>query len=165
MDFRVIQQALPEMVTQLLGFLIVFVILKKFAFGPILAAIDARRQKIGEEFQGIEKKKRELEDLEKEYKRRIDRIEEEARQKIQEAAEIGKTLAKEVQDQAIADARRMVERAKAEIAHDIAQARLLLRDEIVGLSGLMTEKIIKHKLDAKEHERLVDQFIKEIEKV
>lgn len=153
------------MATQLLGFLIVFFILKKFAFGSILGIIDARRRKIEEEFRGIEATKRGLEDLEKEYRRRVDRIEEEARQKIQEAAEIGKSLAKEVQEHAVQDARKMVDRAKAEIANDLAQAKLVLRNEIIELSGLMTEKIIRHKLDAKEHERLVDQFIKELEGV
>jgi len=152
-------------VTQLLGFLIVFFILKKFAFGSILGVIDARRKKIEDEFQGIERTKRELGDLETEYKRRLARIEDEARQKIQEAAEIGKTLAKEVQENAVQDAKKMVDRAKTEIANDLAQAKLVLRNEIIELSGLMTEKIIKHKLDSKEHERLVDQFIKEMERV
>lgn len=165
MDLHVIQAALPEIVTQLLGFLIVFFILKKFAFGSILGVIDARRQKIEDEFQGIEKKKQDLENLEKEYRQKLEKIEDEARLKIQEAVQVGKTLAKDVHENAVEDAKKIVDRAKNEIAHDLAQAKLTLRNEIIELSSLMTEKIVKQKLDAKEHERMVDQFIKELERV
>lgn len=156
---------LKEIIVQILGFGIVFLVLRKLAWKQILGAIDARRSKIESEFRSIDEKKCELEALEKEYRQKIDRIEEEARQRIQAAAEIGKTLAKEVQDRAIEDAGKMVERAKAEIANDLAKAKLMLRNEIVEISGLMTEKIIRTKLDPKEHEKLVDQFIKELERV
>ena len=165
MDPKIIVDALPEMVTQLLGFLIVFFILKKFAFGPILNAIDARRKKIEDEFGGIERRKKALEDLEKDYRRRLETIEETARMKIQEAAAMGLSLAKDIQEEARLDAQKMIERAKSEIEQDLAKARLTMRDEIVELSGLMTEKVIKAKLDGKKHERLVDQFMRELEKV
>ncbi len=59
----------------------------------------------------------------------------------------------------------MFDRARSEIEKDIAQARLQIRDEVVGLSGLMTEKIIRQKLNEAEHKKLVEQFIKEMEKV
>ena len=156
---------IKEIIVQILGFGIVFLVLKQLAWKQILGAIDARRSKIENEFRSIDDKKHELEALEKEYRQKIERIEEEARQKIQAAAEIGKTLAKEVQDRALEDAKKMVERAKAEIANDLVKAKLTLRNEIVEISGLMTERIIKQKLDPKEHERLVDQFIAELEGV
>ena len=165
MDLQVIKNALPEMVTQLLGFLVVFFILKKFAFKPILGIIDARRKVIEGEFEGIEQKKKELEALEKEYKRRIEQIEQEARERIQEAANIGRTLAKDIQDKARLDAQKLYERTRAEIEQDIVKARLSMRDEIVEVSSLMTEKILREKLDAREHEKMVDKFIKELERI
>ena len=137
---------IKEIIVQILGFGIVFLVLKQLSWKQILGAIDARRSKIESEFRSIDDKKHELEALEKEYRQKIERIEEEARQKIQAAAEIGKTLAKEVQDRALEDAKKMVERAKAEIANDLVKAKLTLRNEIVEISGLMTERIIKQKL-------------------
>ena len=59
----------------------------------------------------------------------------------------------------------MVHRAKEEIEHEIAKARLTLRDDIVDLSGLMTEKILKEKMSPADHKKLVNQFLKEMENV
>ena len=165
MDFKVIQQALPEIVTQLLGFLIVFFILKRYAFGPILGIIDARREHVEKELAQLEHKKKDIERVEAEYRQRLTGIEQEARVKIQEAANTGLALAKDIQEKARADSQKMIERAQFEIQQDLAKARLGLRDQIVDLSGLMTEKIIKSKLDEREHRRLVDEFVKDMEKL
>ena len=156
---------LKEIAVQILGFVIVFLVLKKLAWSNLLGAIDARRQKIEHSFDDIEKQKKSLEALEKDYRARLDKIEETSRVKIQEAANVGVALARDIQSQARTDAEKMVERAKSEIQQDIAKARLSMRDQLVELSALMTEKIVRQKLDAKEHERLVDQFIKDLEKV
>ena len=40
-----------------------------------------------------------------------------------------------------------------------------MRDEMVELSSLLTEKILQETLDGSQHRKLVDQFIREIEKV
>ena len=165
MNTQVIIDALPEMVTQLLGFLIVFFILKKFAFASILGIIDARRKTIEDEFAGLEQKKKELEGLDKEYRARLEHIEQEARERIQEASKIGMELAKDIQDKARQDTQKLFDRTKAEIEQDIVKARLSMRNEIVEISSLMTEKIIREKLDAREHEKMVDKFIKELEKI
>lgn len=159
------KQILSEIVVQILGFLAVFFILRAFAWKKLLGAIDGRRKKIEDEFSGIEGQKRKLEDLEKDYRRRLDQIEQEARVKIQEAAQIGQHLAKDLQDKARQDAQKMVERAEAEIKQDFAKARLTMRDEIVEISSLITEKILKEKMDQGQHRKLVDQFIKELERV
>ena len=85
--------------------------------------------------------------------------------KIQEAAGLGTVLARDIQEKARQDAQKMIERARAEIEQDLAQARLSMRDQLVELSSLMTEKILEEKISPQEHERLVDKFIKELEKI
>ncbi len=155
---------IKEIIVQILGFGVVFLILKQFAWKGILGAIDARRHKIESEFTGIEDQKRKLETLEKDYRKRLENIEQEARTKIQEAANVGVQLARDIQEKARVDAQKMTERAKTEIEQDIAKARIAMRDQVVELSGLLTEKILRKKLDAGEHNRLAEQFIKEIEK-
>ena len=165
MNMQVIIDALPEMVTQLLGFLIVFFILKKFAFASILGIIDKRRQTIEDGFSDLERKKKELEGVEKEYRARLEHIDREARERIQEASKIGMELAKDIQDKARQDTQKLFDRTRAEIEQDITKARLGMRNEIVEISSLMTEKILREKLDAREHEKMVDKFIKELEKI
>jgi len=156
---------LKEVLVQILGFVVVFLILKKFAWKGLLGAIDARREKIASEFKGIESHKASLAQMEKEYRARIDNIEQEARVKIQEAANVGVALARDIQDRARQDAQKMVDRAQAEITQDIAKARQTMRVELLDLSALIAGKVIEEKLDAKQHEKLVDQFLKELQKV
>ena len=60
---------------------------------------------------------------------------------------------------------RMLERAKADIEQEFAKAKIAMRGDIIELSGLMAEKVIREKLDAREHEKLVDKFLKDLEKV
>lgn len=158
-------QILKEIAVQILGFGIVFLVLKKFAWGNLLGMIETRRKKIEDEFSSIEQKKKSLSDLEKDYRARLENIEQEARTKIQEAANVGVALARDIQEKARLDAQKMTDRAQAEITQDIAKARQVMRDDLVELSALMTEKVIHEKLDPKAHEKLVDQFLKDLQKV
>ncbi len=156
---------LKEILVQIFGFVIVFLVLKKFAWKGLLGSIDDRRNKIEKEFKGIEDHKASLAQLEKDYRSRLENIEQEARGKIQEAANVGVALARDIQDKARQDAQKMIDRAQAEIGQDIAKAKLTMRAELVEISGLIAEKIIREKLDAKEHEKMVDQFMKDLQKV
>jgi len=165
MDIQVILNAVPEIFTQLLAFLIVLWILRKFAFKPILGIIDQRRKVIEDSFSDIDRKKQDLENLEKDYRKKLENIEQEARGKIQEASNIGLSLARDIQEKARLESQKLIEHAQSEIDQDLTQARLKIRDEVVELSSLMTEKIIRQKLNETEHKKLVEQFIKEMEKV
>lgn len=157
------QRILSEIVVQVLGFAIVFLILRKFAWGSILGMVDKRRKKIKDEFRAIEEQKKNLETLEKDYRGRLDHIETEARAKIQEASNAGQALARDIQEKARQESQKMIERAKQEITHDLAQAKLSIRHEIVEVSSLMTEKILREKLDKDGQQKIIDQFLKEME--
>ena len=165
MNIEIIKSYIPEIVTQLLGFLIVFFVLKKYAFGAILGVIDARRKHIEDEIAAAEKKRLDMEALEKDYRKRLDHIEQEARERIQEASNIGQTLAKDIQDRARIDAQRIVDRTKAELDQDIMKARIVMRNEVVEISSLIAEKVLREKLNTQEHEKLVEKFLRELEKV
>lgn len=156
---------LKEIAVQILGFAVVFFVLKKLAWQNLLGMIDQRREKIVAGFQDIEKQKQGLAQLEKDYRARLENIEQEARTKIQEAANVGTQLARDIQEKARVDAQKLVDRAQAEIAQDLAKARQTMRAELVELSALMTEKVVREKMDAREHEKLVDQFLKDLQKV
>jgi F-type H+-transporting ATPase subunit b len=154
-----------EILVQIIGFAVVFLVLRKFAWSSMLGMIDKRRKTIEDEFSSIERRKKDMDDLEKEYKRRLEHIEQEAREKIQDASNIGMALAKDIQEKARADAEKMFERTLADVQQEVAKARLSMRNDIVEISSLLTEKILREKMDAREHEKMVDKFIKELEKV
>lgn len=156
---------LKEIAVQILGFGVVFLVLRKFAWKGLLGTIDDRRHKIEAQLQSIEDQKKNLTQLEKDYRARLENIEQEARTKIQEAAGIGTALARDIQEKARLDAEKMIARAQSEISQDIEKAKITMRQEIVDLSTLVAGKIIREKLNPKDHEKLVDQFIHDLEKV
>lgn len=57
MEPHVFIKAIPEIVTQLLAFGIVFLILKKYAFGTVFNMLDQRQKEISKSFKDIEQKK------------------------------------------------------------------------------------------------------------
>src|SRR3989338_5984587 len=93
-----------EVLTHALGFVILVLVLKRFAWRPLLELLDARRQRIEQEFARIEQTKTQLETLQREYQTRLAQIEQEARAKIQEAVAEGKRVSLEIQEQARAQA-------------------------------------------------------------
>lgn len=159
------KQILSEIIVQISGFLIVFWILKKFAWSKLLGFIDDRRKKIGDEFAAIELKKKEIEAIQADYQNRLRNIEQEARTLIQEATQRGILLSKEIEEKAKGDAEKLLERAKEEIEQTMRKAKAQMRDEIIDFSALLTEKVIAKKMDPQEHNRLVNEFIKDLEKM
>jgi F-type H+-transporting ATPase subunit b len=152
-----------QVLTQLLGFLVAFFILKKYAWKPILQVLDDRRQKIADEFAGIEAQKQKADLLFAEYEERLRKIEDEARARINEAVVEGQKVAAEIKGQAQEEAKRIMLRAQADIEREVAKARVLLKEEMVGLTLGATERLLREKLDPAGHRKLVERFLNEVE--
>ena len=125
---------LKEVLVQLLAFLIVFFTLKKFAWKPLQAIMQSRRERFENEWSGIEKSRKDVAALEKDYQAHLQKIEEEARAKMQEAIQEGRRLAREIQEKARQESQTSFEKAKVNIELEIQKARLTLRQEIADLS-------------------------------
>jgi F-type H+-transporting ATPase subunit b len=155
---------LSEVFVQLLAFLIVFFTLKKFAWKPLLVLIKSRTQRFESEWSDIEKTKRDVAALEKDYLAHLQKIEEEARAKMQEAIQEGRRLAREIQEKARMESQTSFEKAKANIALEVEKARLTMRQEIAGLSIRVAEKILTEKMDTPHQEKKALEILGELEK-
>jgi len=163
MDPKVILAALPEILTQLIAFLVVFLILKKYAFGAIFRVLDERQEKIAASIQEVEDKRLELETLKKEYVQKLQDIEHEGRLRIQAAVTEGEQIAVDIREEARVDAAIQLERAKQEIRRETEGARALMRQEIVELSSLMAGKLIAKNLTNAENEKYVLELLSHTE--
>jgi F-type H+-transporting ATPase subunit b len=159
MDTKVILAAVPEILTQLAAFLIVFFILKKFAFGTIFKALEARQKTIADSIHEAEKKKTELEALKKEYELKLQGIEQEGRLKIQAAIADGQRIAAEIKEKSQQDAGVLVERAKQEIRTETEKARAMMRQQVVELSAQMAGKLIVKNLANADNEKYVMELL------
>lgn len=148
-----------QVVTQILGFLIALLILKKYAWGPVLNLLEERRQKIQAEFDRIEVTKREVAALKVEIEGQLRNMEAQARVRIQEAVQEGQRVATEITDKARGEARDLVERAKEEIGRDRDKARVELRNEMVQMVVTATERIVSERLDDAKHKEKIASFI------
>ena len=76
---------LPVLISSLLGFLILFFVLRKFLFPPVLKMIDEGRESIEAAFQEVDNARAEVARLKTEYEGNLARISAEAQAKLQEA--------------------------------------------------------------------------------
>ena len=151
-----------QVITQILGFLILVWVLRQFAWGPLLGMLEARRQKIAGEFQEADRLKTEAQELRVRYEQELRTIEAQARHRIQEAMAEGQKVAAEIRSQAQGEAAARVQRAEDEIAREREKAKEILKEQIISLSLRSAEKILRQKLDDTSQRRLAGEFIDEV---
>ena len=149
----------------IISFLILMVILYKYALPAITGILDARQEKIKGDIDQAEKLREDAEKLKGEYQKKVIKAEEEAEGKIQaavvKAKEISDGIVKEG-NQAAAD-----NRAKAQLGIDIERKKALaeLRNQVVDLTILSSSKLIQQSMQRKTAESLVDDVIKGVGKL
>ncbi len=154
-----------QILTQILGFLIVLWVLKRFAWKPILTLLEERRQKIKAEFDEAARRKEDANQLLASYEAKLKEIDALARARIQEAVSEAQKIAAEIKEEARKEGRELVVRSQAEIARELAKAKVQLKEDMVAISLTATEKIISQKLDEPGHRRLIDEFLSKVERV
>jgi len=155
MDPNAIIEALPEIITQLIGFLVVYLVLKRYAFGVVFQMIEERQKTIASSIEKAEQKRLEMESLKKEYEERLQSVEQEVHSKIQLAIVEGQRIAEEIIEKAHRDATTRLAHAKLEIQRETDNARALVRQEVVELSTLIAGKLIAKNLSNDENEKYV----------
>lgn len=148
--------------TQILGFLILVGILGRFAWGPIVSGLEARRQKIAGEFAEAERRQKEADAQKAKFEAEMRGIDSLKRASIQEGIAEGQRVAAEIKEHAHAEAHARLERAEDEMAREREKAKELLKEQVVSLSIRTAEKILQSKLDDPAQRRLAAAFIDEV---
>jgi len=152
----------PVILTQAVGFIVVLLLLKKYAWGKLLQFIDKRREMIEGEFAEIDRGKEEVEQLKNNYEKELSNIEETRRAAIQEAGKEAGELANNIKDEARQETVAMRQKAEQDIQLEVNKANVQLRDEMVNAVITTTEKLIKERLDDDKHRRLISDFLSEV---
>lgn len=148
--------------TQILGFLILVGILGRFAWGPIVSGLEARRQRIAGEFAEAERRQKEADAQKAKFEAEMRGIDALKRASIQEGIAEGQRVAAEIKEHAHAEAHARLERAEDEMAREREKAKELLKEQVVSLSIRTAEKILQSKLDDPAQRRLAAAFIDEV---
>jgi F-type H+-transporting ATPase subunit b len=145
-------------------FLILILVLARFAFGPIVKMLDERERTIREAIEQAKKERVEAEKLVAETK--------DALQKAQrEAAELGKrsqaeveTLRQELTARARQEADELVASARAQIQEEKGKAVSELRGQVADMAIEVARRLIPQAVDEKTHRALVDEYVKQLPK-
>jgi F-type H+-transporting ATPase subunit b len=147
----------------LVTFAILFLLLKKFVWGPILDAVERREQSLQEMFDNAEKARTEAKGLFERYQEQLARAGEEVNKLIEEGKSRARHSAEEILQRARRESDELVERAKSEIDRERRKAVDEIRDQVVELSLRAAECLIQKTLDDQEHRNLIQQAISEID--
>ncbi|MFV9510407.1 F0F1 ATP synthase subunit B [Tepidibacillus sp. LV47] len=154
--------ALGSFFFQILAFALLYILLKKYAFGPLVKVMTERQENIREQINMAVKNREEAERLLKEQNEAIQKARVEA-QEIVERARVNSTKqADEIIESAKREAERIKEQAIQEIQHEREKAVQALREQVGSLSVLLASKILEKELDAKEQSKLIDDFMKQV---
>src|SRR5215831_790087 len=112
-----------QVVTQILGFLILLWGMRKFAWGPVMKVLEDRRARIAGDFAAADRAHAEANETKARYEAELRGIDAKARARIQEAIAEGEKVAGEIRQGAQADAASRLERAQEEIAREREKAK------------------------------------------
>lgn len=161
--FDALSIEIPQVITHLVGFVIAVIILKKFAWGPLLRLLDERRERIQSGFEEIEQKQAAADKLNEEYQAKLREIDAEARKRLTAAVSEGEKIANRIKEDSRGEAKEMITKAKEELDRDVAKARVALKEDMVAMTLAATEKMIYERLDDQKHRELIGRFIDDLE--
>jgi F-type H+-transporting ATPase subunit b len=145
-------------------FSLFFLILTKFAWKPILAAIRAREEMIKNSLESAEKAREEMHKLQSDNEAILKKAREEREVILREARDVRDKLISEAKGKASAEADKLVEKAKAEIEREKAKALSEIHEQVATLSIDIASKLIGEKLSrTEEQDKLISRYLKDID--
>jgi F-type H+-transporting ATPase subunit b len=150
---------LPQLLTTLVGFLLMVWILSKYAWGPILDLLDQRREKIEKDYVDAEQTLESAKGLEAGFEAKLVDIKVLERERVQEAVKRGEELSDNIVAKARSDAQTTREKGLQDLEIESQKAQIQLRDDVVGMAIGAAEKVITTKLDDAEQRRLIQEYI------
>lgn len=147
---------------QIVAFLILYLLLQKFAFGPLFGMMEKRRQLVKDQIQTAENNRKQSEQLLEEQKLALQQTRKEAHDIIEQAKQIGSKQADEITIAAREEATRVKNEAIRDIENEKNKAVAALRSQVGAMSVLIASKIIEKQIDEKSQEQLVEHYLKEV---
>ena len=148
-----------------ISFGLLYLILKKFAWGPILGAVNEREQSIKDALEAADKAKEEMENLKADNEKILKEARAEKEALLKEAREIKSKLISDAEEEAKRKSKKMVDEAKTAIQNEKNSAMNELRNTVVDLSIGIAEKVISEELADKDKQLKIIEDILEDSKL
>lgn len=150
-----------DIIVQLGVFIILLLLLKKYAFKPLMGIMNAREEHISNEIDAAEKNNVEARHLVEEQRELLKQARVEAQQMLENSKKQADETRESIIREARAEGQRMREAATAEIQKEKEQAVATIQKQVASLSVLIASKVIEKELKEEDQTSLINKYIKE----
>ncbi|WP_096686739.1 F0F1 ATP synthase subunit B [Ichthyobacterium seriolicida] len=161
---ELIQPGLGLLFWMIISFVILLLLLKKFAWGPILSALNNREEYIKKSLEGAQKARIEMDNISAEGQKVINEARIESEAVLKETREIRDKIISEARQQAEQEAKNIFKKAEEQIEQEKRSAMLELKSEIANLAITVAQKIVRRELSSdKDQSDLIQETLKGID--
>jgi F-type H+-transporting ATPase subunit b len=143
-------------------FILLLIVLRKYAYGPILGYAAAREQRIQESLDEAQRNREESARLLEEQRQELVRGRQETQQMIAEGKQSAELIKQDMLAQARTEQEALVERTRADLAREREAMMDSLRREAVDLSLAAAAKLIHERLDADADRKIVREYLAQV---
>jgi len=145
---------------QMILFVLLLLLLKKFAWGPILSALNDREEGIKNALDAAENAKLEMQNLQADNQKLLQEARTEREAMIKEAREIKEAMISDAKEEAKTEADKMITSAQAAIESEKKAAIVEIKNQVASLSIDIAEKVVKSELADKDKQlKLVESML------
>ena len=148
--------------SQVISFILVALVLRRFAYKPILAVLEERRQRIAEGLLNAEKIKQQLAEAEQRHAEILTKANAQAQKMIEEARESAAHVAERKQQEAVAAAEQIMAKAREASAIEHERTMTELKRELGRLVVNTTAKVTGKVLTSEDQKRLQDEAARQL---
>jgi len=146
----------------LLNLLLLFLVMKKFLFGPIRIMIVERQKEIDDQYADAERSKTEAAELKAQYETRLAEANAESDEILKEAYRKATEREEEIVRNAQEQAAQTIRRADAQIAMEKKRAMNEIKDDVTVMAVDIASAVLARDVKADEHSVLIDSFIENL---
>mgnify|MGYP002472690904 FL=1 len=162
MGFKPVVTITWELAIQIVNTIVLFWILKRILFKPVLNIIDARENAIKTDIATGEQAKNEGLALKAEYEQKLSVAKNEGQEIIKQATLRAEQKSEEIISTAKEEAIRLKDKANRDIAQEKEKVMNELKNDISNIAILAASKVIEKDIDQAKHEEMINKFIEEV---
>lgn len=147
----------------IITFILLVVVLGKFAWKPLLHALESREKEIADALRAAEQAKKDTERLMQENKAVMEKANSETARLIAEGRAMAEQVKHDIVAKANESAKKMLDQAKDEITREKEAAVQQLRNEVADLAVSAAEKILDESLDGAKQKKMIDKVLQQMQ--
>jgi len=151
-----------DLLWRTLNFAVLAIVLAKLLSKPIANGLKGRRQSIREEFEDLEDRKAEADKVYQEYEEKLSSIEQEIDEIIKNAIAQGEAEKERIIEDGKRAAQDMKRQAEMAIQHELAEAKLKLREDVANQAVVLAEELIRKNLQEPDQVKLIEDYLAKV---